>query len=59
MHLLIKTDNEDLKEQYQNHTHYHEGDSGLDLFCPETIIILPGKTEKINFVCPGDIKNNQ
>ena len=48
MHLLIKIDNDSLKLQYQNHSTYHEGDSGLDLFCPETITILPGETEKIN-----------
>ena len=48
MHLLIKTENEYLKELYQNYSTYHEGDSGLDLFCPETITIHPGETEKIN-----------
>tara|TARA_B100001094_G_scaffold47375_1_gene42623 strand:+ start:6397 stop:6909 length:513 start_codon:yes stop_codon:yes gene_type:complete len=48
MHLLIKTDNDSLKLQYENHSNYHEGDSGLDLFCPETITIQPGSTEKIN-----------
>ena len=48
MHLFIKTDNDSLKLQYENHSTYHEGDSGLDLFCPETITIQPGETEKIN-----------
>ena len=48
MYLLIKTDNEYLKELYQNYSTFHEGDSGLDLFCPETITIHPGETEKIN-----------
>ena len=48
MHLRIKTENDSLKLQYENHSTYHEGDSGLDLFCPETITIQPGSTEKIN-----------
>jgi dUTP pyrophosphatase len=37
-----------LERLYENHTNYHEGDSGLDLFCPEEITVLPGETKKIN-----------
>lgn len=48
MHLLIKTDNITLGEQYVNHTHYHEGDSGLDLFCPTDILVKAGETVKID-----------
>jgi dUTP pyrophosphatase len=48
MKLLIKTDNEYLKSLYTNHQHYNPGDSGLDLFCPEDIIIGPGETMKID-----------
>ena len=48
MHLFIKTDNETLNQQYYNHSHYHEGDSGLDLYCPIDIIIMPGETVKID-----------
>ena len=48
MHLLIKTDNIILGEQYTNHSHYHEGDSGLDLFCPTDILVKAGETVKID-----------
>lgn len=43
MHLKIKiNDNSDfLQNLYQNHNSYHPGDSGLDLFSPETITIQP------------------
>jgi len=55
MHLNIKIDNTDqeqydyLKTLYEEHTHYHFGDSGLDLYCPQEIIVQPGETVKINF----------
>ena len=48
MKLLIKTDNPVLTTVYSSHQHYNPGDSGLDLFCPETITINPGETVKIN-----------
>jgi len=48
MKLLIKTEHPVLKTLYSNHQHYNPGDSGLDLFCPETITIHPGETRKIN-----------
>jgi dUTP pyrophosphatase len=48
MKLLIKTDNPILQNLYTNHEHYNPGDSGLDLFCPETITIKPGETVKVN-----------
>ena len=48
MKLLIKTENDTLKTMYTNNQFYNPGDSGLDLFCPETITIEPGETYKIN-----------
>ena len=48
MKLLIKTENDTLKTMYTNNQFYNPGDSGLDLFCPETITIQPGETYKIN-----------
>ena len=48
MHILIKPENDDIKEMYENHSSYHEGDAGLDVFCPEDIIIPAGKLGKIN-----------
>lgn len=47
--LNIKPDNDNIKEYYINHTHFHEGDAGLDLFCLEDIVISPGETATINF----------
>ena len=48
MHLLIKTDNLELQKKYIDHTNYHEGDSGLDLFCPKDILVKSGETVKID-----------
>lgn len=49
MHILIKPNDEHIKQMYLNHSSYHDGDAGLDLFCPEDIII-PAKTlGKVNF----------
>ena len=48
MHLLIKPETIHSERAYLEHSSYHEGDSGLDLFCPETITINPGETVKIN-----------
>ena len=60
MHLLIKTDNIILGEQYTNHSHYHEGDSGLDLFCPTDILVKAGKTVKIDLQIQCEaLKDNQ
>ena len=43
MHLLLKANDDNIKALYQNHTHYHDGDAGLDLFCPEEIVV-PAKS---------------
>jgi len=39
MKLLVKPLNEELYLKYSNHTHYNQGDSGLDLFFPEDIVV--------------------
>ena len=58
MKLLIKTENPVLTTVYNNHQHYNPGDSGLDLFCPETITINPGETVKINLQTPLRLSNS-
>ena len=58
MHLLIKTDNVELQEKYINHTNYHEGDSGLDLFCPNDILVKSGETVKIDLEIRCEALNN-
>ena len=49
MKLLINTNNDMLKSLYTNNQNYNPGDSGLDLYCPDTITIYPGETTCINF----------
>ena len=39
MHLKIQPSNSGIKAIYENHTSYHEGDSGLDLFINERIVV--------------------
>tara|TARA_Y100000817_G_C16779534_1_gene509896 strand:- start:380 stop:838 length:459 start_codon:yes stop_codon:yes gene_type:complete len=39
MHLKIKAENDILHMRYEDHTNYHVGDSGLDLFVPEEIVV--------------------
>jgi len=47
--LRIITDNEDIKKLYENHTHYNEGDSGVDLFSLEDLYIKSSETIKIKY----------
>jgi dUTP pyrophosphatase len=44
MKFLIKPHNDQVRQMYQNHSTYHEGDSGLDLFLIEDQVIPAGKT---------------
>ena len=44
MELRILPMNEDVKQMYESHGTFHEGDSGLDLFCPRDITVEPGQT---------------
>lgn len=48
MHLKILPDNQHVADLYINHSTYHEGDSGLDLFFIENININSGETKLIN-----------
>lgn len=58
MHLLIKCDNDAIKKLYENHSSYHEGDAGLDVFCPEDIIIPANSLGKINLGICGEALDN-
>ena len=42
MLLYIKPQNDKIKNYYINHGTFHSGDSGLDLFVPEDIIVPKG-----------------
>jgi dUTP pyrophosphatase len=48
MHLLIQTNNRDIDQLYTDHSTYHEGDSGLDLFFIEDLNIGPYETKLIS-----------
>jgi len=48
MKFLIKPLNDDVKELYKNHSTYHEGDSGLDLFIIQDEIIPAGQTKIVD-----------
>ena len=49
MHLKIKTETPALSSLYTNHTNFHEGDAGLDLFVPERVVVPAGAISfKIN-----------
>ena len=48
MHLKIQTESESVYNQYLNHSTYHEGDSGLDLFFNEDITVEPKGTKIIS-----------
>jgi len=61
MFLKIKCNTHDIQKFYENHTSFHKGDSGLDLFIPEDHIIKPGElSHKINLgiSCEALNKNN-
>ena len=47
MNLKIKTFSEDIYTMYNNHSHFHQGDAGLDLFIIKDKIIEPGETDRI------------
>lgn len=48
MIFLIKPTIEKVKNLYENHSTYHEGDSGLDLFVVNDEVILAGETKLVD-----------
>ena len=47
MNLKIKAVNEVVRKMYENHSHFHQGDSGLDVYIVENQIINPKETVRI------------
>ena len=47
-HIRILANNQDVAELYQNHSTYHQGDSGLDVFFPDEINVGAKETKLIN-----------
>ena len=48
MKLKIKPLDEEIKIMYKDHGHFHDGDSGLDLFIVENQLVKAGETKLIN-----------
>jgi dUTP pyrophosphatase len=56
MELHILCDNDDVKDMYENHKHFHNGDSGLDLYFPENVELPPksfGTLVSFGIKCEG------
>ncbi|KAK2197356.1 bifunctional dUTPase-like/dUTPase-like superfamily/dUTPase [Babesia duncani] len=47
MHIKLLPLNAIAKGYYINHKTFYKGDCGLDLFCPSTLVIPPGKMTKV------------
>ena len=47
MHLFIYSENPEISDMYQEHSTYHPGDCGFDLFVPEDVVFEPGEKSKI------------
>lgn len=61
MKLNIKPLNPDVKLMYSNHSHYNDGDSGLDLFFTEDVTLEKGSRGVIvslNIQCEAFNENN-
>ena len=58
MNLLLKPD-VSVSSLYIDHEHYHDGDSGIDLYCPETVTIMPGTLHKIDMKIQCEMISNQ
>ena len=48
MHLSILPETRVIRDLYNDHSTYHDGDSGLDLFFPEDVNIGPHETKIIS-----------
>ncbi len=49
MNLKIKPMNNKVRKLYEDHGHFHEGDSGLDLFIIKDQVIKPKETKLLSF----------
>ena len=58
MNLLLKPD-VSVSPLYIDHQHYHDGDSGIDLYCPETVTIMPRTLHKIDMKIQCEMISNE
>jgi dUTP pyrophosphatase len=55
--LYIKPANKEIYQLYKNHSTYHEGDAGLDLFCPEEVWTMrKSLSNQLNFQIKCEMK---
>ena len=47
MKLNILPYSDEVREMYEDHGHFHEGDAGLDLFCPDIVVFGPRETKPV------------
>jgi len=59
MEILIKPLNDIARDFYENHSHFHKGDSGLDLYVLEDQLFKPGETNKIKLGISCEAKNGK
>ena len=59
MDLLIKPLNNEAKNYYENHSHFHEGDAGIDLFIASSQTIKAGETALIKLQLACEPENHQ
>ena len=57
--LYLKPEDESVEQFYKNHSSYHEGDSGLDLFVPNDIEIKCGETVFIDLKIKCEMLNDE
>ncbi len=57
--LYIKTNNPYLEEKYKSSSIAYEGDAGIDLYIPETILIPPKSTIGVSFEISCQMKETQ
>lgn len=58
MHIFLKAENDNVRKYYENHSTFHDGDSGLDLFCPEDIVIEPKSTHFLDLKIQCEVHHN-
>ena len=56
--LKIKVLNPELEDLYKNPNHFHQGDSGFDLFTPEDVVVKLGETKFIDLQIQCEMTNS-
>ena len=55
--LKIKVLNHELEDLYKNPDHFHQGDSGFDLYTPEDVVVKLGETKFIDLQIQCEMTN--